>query len=83
MLDKASSFPQDSEPEYWNLPAEAADRRYVGFGNDPGTKTPMEVIGVVKDVNYTGLRDEIPEQAFIRYLGGTSWPDSAVIARSR
>ena len=42
---------------------------HIGFGTDPGTKTPMEVIGVIKDIKYTNLRDEIPEQAFIPYLG--------------
>ena len=41
---------------------------HIGFGTDPGTKTPMEVIGVVKDVKYTNLRDEIQEQAFVPYL---------------
>ena len=35
----------------------------------------MEIIGVVKDIKYTNLRDEIPEQAFVpylasRYIGG-------------
>jgi ABC-type antimicrobial peptide transport system permease subunit len=29
----------------------------------------MEVIGVVKDFKYTNLRDEIPEQAYVPYLG--------------
>jgi predicted permease len=42
--------------------------RHIGFGSDPGTKTDMEVIGMVKDVKYTNLRDEIPPQAFIPYL---------------
>jgi predicted permease len=42
---------------------------HVGFGSDPGTKTVMQVIGVVKDVKYTNLRDEIPVQAYIPYLG--------------
>jgi predicted permease len=42
--------------------------RHVGFGSDPGTKTDMEVVGIVKDIKYTNLRDEIPEQAFIPYL---------------
>ncbi|HEY6263258.1 MAG TPA: ABC transporter permease, partial [Candidatus Acidoferrum sp.] len=41
---------------------------HLGFGTDPGTPTDMEVIGVVKDVKYTNLRDEIPEQAFVPYL---------------
>ena len=35
----------------------------------------MEIIGVVKDIKYTSLRDEIPPQAFVpymsdRFLGG-------------
>src|SRR5262249_31454477 len=42
---------------------------HIGFGSDPGTPTPMEIIGVVKDIKYTSVRDEIPEQAFIPYLG--------------
>ena len=42
---------------------------HIGFGSDPGTPTPMEIIGVVKDIKYTNLRDEIPEQAFIPYMG--------------
>ncbi len=43
--------------------------RHLGFGTDPGTLTDMEIIGVVKDIKYTNLRDDIPEQAFIPYLG--------------
>jgi len=43
--------------------------RHVGFGSDPGTKTDMEVIGIIKDIKYTNLRDEIPIQMFIPYLG--------------
>jgi ABC-type antimicrobial peptide transport system permease subunit len=29
----------------------------------------MEIIGVVKDINYTNLRDEIPPQVYVPYLG--------------
>ena len=48
---------------------------HVGFGEDPGTPTDMEIIGVVKDIKYTNLRDEIPPQAYLpymadRYIGG-------------
>lgn len=43
--------------------------RHLGFGIDPGTHTDMEIIGVVKNIKYTNLRDEIPEQAYIPYLG--------------
>jgi predicted permease len=42
--------------------------RHLGMGIDPGTKLDMEIIGVVKDIKYTSLRDEIPEQAFQPYL---------------
>jgi predicted permease len=41
---------------------------HLGFGTDPGTPTPMEIIGVIKDIKYTNLRDEIPIQAFIPYM---------------
>jgi predicted permease len=56
--------------------------RHVGFGSDPGTPTLMEVIGVVKDVKYTNLRDEIPEQAFIPYLGSHDVYDMTVYLRT-
>ncbi len=42
---------------------------HLGFGTDLGTPTDMEVIGVVKDIKYTNLRDEIPPQAYLPYLG--------------
>ncbi len=42
--------------------------RHVGFGNDPGTKTDMEIVGVVKDMKYTNLRAEVPIQMFEPYL---------------
>ncbi len=35
--------------------------RHAGFGSDPGTKTDMEIIGVIKDIKYTNLRDEVPD----------------------
>jgi predicted permease len=42
--------------------------RHIGFGIDPGTKTDMEIIGVVKDVKYLNLRSDVPDQAFSPYL---------------
>ena len=42
--------------------------RHIGFGGDPGTPTDMEVIGVVKDFKYTGIRDEVPIQLFEPFL---------------
>jgi predicted permease len=55
---------------------------HLGFGTDPGTPTDMEVIGVVKDFRYTSLRDEIPEQAFVPYLGGRYLGEMTVYLRT-
>ncbi len=41
---------------------------HLGFGTDPGTHTDMEIIGVVKNIKYTNLRDEIPIQAYVPYM---------------
>jgi predicted permease len=56
--------------------------RHVGFGSDPGTKTDMEVVGVVKDIKYTGLRDEIPVQMFIPYMAFRHVSEMTVYART-
>ena len=41
--------------------------RRIGFGGDPGTPTPIEIIGVVKDAKYTGVRDDIPRTVYFAY----------------
>jgi predicted permease len=41
--------------------------RHVGMGGNPGTKTDIEIIAVVKDTRYEGLRDEIPYELYIPY----------------
>ncbi len=56
--------------------------RHLGFGIDPGTKIDMEIIGVVKDMKYTNLRDEVPEQAFEPYLASRFAGDMTVYART-
>jgi predicted permease len=56
--------------------------RHMGFGDDPGTHTDMEVIGVVKDIKYTNLRDEIPAQAYVPYLGSHFLGSMTVYLRS-
>jgi predicted permease len=56
--------------------------RHVGFGGDPGTKTDMEIIGVVKDIKYTTLRDEIPVQMFVPYLASRYVGDMTVYVRT-
>src|SRR5437773_6823868 len=42
----------------------------------------MEVIGVLKDFKYTSLRDEIPEQAFVPYLGSRYLGEMTVYLRT-
>ena len=56
--------------------------RHLGFGTDPGTRTDMEIIGVVKDIRYANLRDEIPEQAYAPYLGSHYNIDMTVYLRT-
>jgi predicted permease len=50
------------------LEGETAVGRRVGFGNDPSTPTPMEIVGVVSDAKYTSVRDEIQPQLFFPIL---------------
>ncbi|HEY4975000.1 MAG TPA: ABC transporter permease, partial [Steroidobacteraceae bacterium] len=42
--------------------------RHIGNGTDPGTKTDVEIVGVVGDTKYETIRDEIPRQVFFPYL---------------
>jgi predicted permease len=68
--------------------------RHIGFGADPNTPTPMEIIGVVRDSKYTNVRDEVQKQAFFPYFeaarpGGftmyvrTTQPPAAMFATLR
>ncbi len=56
--------------------------QHVGFGIDPGTKTDMEIIGVVKDIKYMNLRNEIPDQAFLPYLASRNQGGMTVFLRT-
>jgi predicted permease len=38
--------------------------RHLGMGNNPGTKTDIEIVGVVRNLKYEGVRDEITPQLF-------------------
>jgi predicted permease len=55
---------------------------HLGFGTDPGTPTDMEIVGVVKDIKYTNLRDEIPPQAYLPYLGSRYIGGMAIYVRT-
>jgi predicted permease len=39
--------------------------RHVGMGGDPGAKTDIEIVGVVADTRYEGLRTEVPYELYI------------------
>jgi predicted permease len=52
--------------------------RHIGFGLNPGTPTPLEIVGVVRDSKYTGVRDDIPQQVFFPLLEERT-PSSIVI----
>jgi ABC-type antimicrobial peptide transport system permease subunit len=38
------------------------------MGSDPGTKTDIEIIGVVRDTKYQTMRDDPPRQVYFPYL---------------
>ena len=52
--------------------------RHIGFGLNPGTPTPLEIVGVVRDSKYTGVRDEVPQQVFFPLLEERT-PSSIVV----
>jgi predicted permease len=41
--------------------------RHVGMGGNPGTKTDIEIVGVVKDTKYESMRDGIPYELYLPY----------------
>jgi ABC-type antimicrobial peptide transport system permease subunit len=42
----------------------------------------MEIIGIIKDIKYMNLRDQVPEQAFIPYLAGRRFSGMTVYVRT-
>jgi predicted permease len=42
--------------------------RRIGFGADPSTPTPIEIVGVVRDSKYTDVRDATQRQVFFPFL---------------
>jgi predicted permease len=42
--------------------------RHVGFGIDPGTKTDIEIVGVVGDSKYENMREQIPYELYVPYV---------------
>jgi len=42
--------------------------RHIGTDSDPGAKTDIEIIGVVRDTKYATMREDTPRQVFFPYL---------------
>jgi predicted permease len=42
--------------------------RHLGFGSDPGTKTDIEIVGVVGDTRYQTMKSPIPREVYFPYL---------------
>ena len=40
---------------------------HVGMGGNPGTKTDIEIVGVVKDTKYESMREEVPYELYRPY----------------
>jgi predicted permease len=56
--------------------------RRVGIGEDPGTPTPIQIVGVARDAHYMGVREEVGPQIFFPYLQA-SIESVAVLVRTR
>ena len=50
------------------FPKGGAVGRHIGFGMDPGTKTPIEIVGVVRDFKYYDVRTEAGRQVFFPFF---------------
>src|SRR5262249_53537406 len=46
------------------LPGRDPIGRKVGMGSDPGTKTDIEIVGVVRDFKYENMRETIGRQMY-------------------
>jgi predicted permease len=56
--------------------------RHVGIGTDPGTAMPIEIVGLVRDFRYTGIREEARPQIFFPYRQANDVENVTVYART-
>ena len=42
--------------------------RHLGLGIDPGTKTDIEIVGVVGDTKYENMREPIPHELYVPWI---------------
>jgi predicted permease len=69
--------------------------RHFGFGSNPGTPMPVEIVGVVADTRYMGVREDPLPQVFVAafeadgigeatfYLRTTAAPEASIAAIRR
>jgi predicted permease len=55
--------------------------RHIGMGIDPGTKTDIEIVGVVGDTKYENMREEIPEEMYVPATQGGIGNGGTIYAR--
>ncbi len=56
--------------------------RHFGFGGDPGTKTDIEIVGIVEDAKYNNMRDQMSAQNFVPFDQTDLLTDVAVYVRT-
>ena len=57
--------------------------RQVGIGGDPGTPTPITVVGVIADSKYQAIREDATPQIFLSALESPGLNNLTVYVRSR
>jgi len=67
--------------KYMNGNPASALGRHFGFGRDPGTPTPIEIVGVVSDARYRSIRGEVEAQMFFPRVAN-SGGDTIVYVRT-
>jgi predicted permease len=55
---------------------------HVGFGANPGSETPIEIVGVVTTAKYTSMRSEPKAQLYFPFLEGPSVVGMTVYVRT-
>jgi predicted permease len=57
--------------------------RQVGIGEDPGTPTPIEIVGLARDAHYMGVREDVRPQIFFPYLQASIESVTALVRTRR
>jgi predicted permease len=57
--------------------------RHIGMGNDPGTKTDIEIIGVAGDTKYEDMRTPIPEEVYQPHIQQEYALNATIYVRTR